>query len=201
MRPFICVLATFVAIASAGADDFSGPQFGQTEVAPAPFPGTGEPMPVPRASYQVVPGPMSQAESGASYSVPMPPGPTIESYHAGSFDDFSGEPTYSPTLPEGTYGPMMIEGAPLPTEMGVALYPHVRVVDPYSIAVDAVPTIIQVPDPCDPNCCVYIEVCFPTCRCPEVSVGPRGRRVWFDFGRREVVITSRANGVISVNYN
>lgn len=195
MRPFVCVLATLVAIASAGADDFSGPQFGQSEFAPAPFPGTGAPMPVPQASFQV-PGPMAQDDSGTIYSVPMPPAPTF-----GTVDDFSSEPTYSPTLEEGTYGPMLIEGAPLPTEMGVCLYPHVRVVDPHKVAVDSVPTIIQVPDPCNPCCCVYIEVCFPTCRCPEVSVGPLGRRVWFDFGRREVVVTSRANGVISVNYN
>ncbi len=185
MRTLLCVLGTFVCIASAGADDFQGPQLGDPTVAPAPFPGTSAPMPVPRASFQV--------EQAASYSVPMPPAPVIQSYQA--------DPSYSPALPEGTYGPMMIEGAPLPADPAFCLYQNVRVVDQRKIAVDAVPTIIQVPDPCNPCCCVYIEVCFPACNCPQVTVGPLGRRVWFDFGRRGVVVTSRANGVISVNYN
>jgi hypothetical protein len=141
-------------------------------------------MPVPRVGTQVNP---------AEYSVPLPPAPVIESTQA--------DPLYSPALPEGTYDGMTIEAAPLPADPAFCLYQNVRVFDPHKIAVGAVPTVIQVPDPCNPCCCVYIEVCFPTCRCPHVTVGPLGRRVWFDFGRREVVVTSRANGVIAVNYN
>lgn len=191
MKSLLCVLGTFVAIASAGADDFSGPRLGTPVPAPVPFPGTAEPMPVPRASYQVIP---DQPDAGTHYSVPMPPTPAIES-------QYGGESTYSPALTEGTYGPMMIEGTPLPASPVACLYPHVRVRDPNRIAACSVPTIIQVPDPCNPCCCVYIEVCFPTCCCPEVSFGPRGRRIIFDFGAREVVVTSRAGGIVWVNYN
>jgi hypothetical protein len=199
MKSLLCILGTFVCIATAAADDYrTGPRLGG-DPAPAPFPlpGTSDPIPVPRASYQVVPG---DAESGASYSVPMPPIPTVESYNAGAYDPAAVQ-SYSPALPEGTYSDMVIEGAPLPATMGVALYPNVRVNRPHNIDPCAVPTIIQVPDPCNPNCCVYIEVCFPTCTCPQVSVGPFGRRVRFDFGHSNVLVWSKANGVIAVNYN
>lgn len=186
MRTLLCVLGTFAAIATAGADDFSGPRLGVQAPAPVPFPGTAAPIPVPQASYQ--------PDAGTHYSVPMPPAPSIES-------QYGGESVYSPALSEGTYGPMLIQGAPLPSSTIPCLYPNVRVFDPHKVAHCAVPTIIQVPDPCNPCCCVYIEVCFPACRCPEVSFGPRGRRIRFDFGVREVVVTSRANGVVAVNYN
>ena len=124
---------------------------------------------MPRAAFA---GPTGRRLLGADAAAPV-----IESVQA--------DPTYSPALPEGTYGPMMIEGAPLPADPAFCLYENVRVVHPHQIADCAVPTIIQVPDPCNPCCCVFIEVCFPTCRCPQVTVGPLGRRMWFDFGRDE----------------
>lgn len=90
--------------------------------------------------------------------------------------------------------------APVVVATPVALYCNVRYKDQRNIAPCAVPTIVQVPDPCDPCCCVSVQICVPPCECPCVKVSKCGRKVSYDYGKYQVEITS-ARGRVTVDYD
>lgn len=91
--------------------------------------------------------------------------------------------------------------------VGAPLYHCVKYKDLDNIAPCAVPTVVQVKDPCacvDPCCpapCVSVEICAPPCPCgPRVTQNRDGSRVKYDYGKYQVEITSR-NGVVTVDYD
>lgn len=93
---------------------------------------------------------------------------------------------------------------PVATPIAVPVHANVRVRDRHNIAPCAVPTLVQVPDPCDPcgERCVNVEVCVPPCDCPDkVRVTRNGHKVRYDYGKYAVDITVRKTGVIVVDYD
>lgn len=107
--------------------------------------------------------------------------------------------------PIGPVGPAAYSRGPMPIAGGFPLFRRVKVKDPDHIHPCAVPTIVQVLDPCPPKCgscgprCVYVEICAPTWR-PEVKVRRDGRMVKYDYGDYKVIVTSK-DGYVKVNYN
>ena len=84
--------------------------------------------------------------------------------------------------------------------VGIPLYRNVRVIQRRNIHPCAVRKVVSVPDPCNPCCCVYIEICVPPCACECVTVNRRGDKVRFDYGRYAVDVTSR-RGRLLVDYD
>lgn len=82
----------------------------------------------------------------------------------------------------------------------VALYTNVRVKDQRNIAPCAVPTIVQVPDPCNDCGCVNVQICVPACEPVCVKTSKCGKKVKYDYGDYEVEITS-ARGRVIVDYD
>jgi hypothetical protein len=104
----------------------------------------------------------------------------------------------SPTpVPDQSY--VTAPAAPVVVSPAV-LYTNVRVKDRRNIAPCAVPTIVQVPDPCDPCCCVNVEICAPACPPVCVKTSKCGTKVKYDYGDYEVEITSR-RGRVTVDYD
>lgn len=86
----------------------------------------------------------------------------------------------------------------------VALFTDVRYHAVRNIAPCAVPTIIQVPDPCSKgSCCktcVNVEICAPPCDPKLVKVTHDGDRVRYDYGKYAVVARTVGNHVV-VHYH
>jgi hypothetical protein len=104
-----------------------------------------------------------------------------------------GEVTPVPDQPVSAT-PAVVTGAP------VELYCNVKYRDERNIAPCAVPMIVQVPDPCNPCCCVNVQICVPPCDCPCVKTSKCGRKVTYDYGKYRVQITSARNRVV-VDYD
>ncbi len=117
-----------------------------------------------------------------------------------------------PVTTEGT----IIEPIPAAPIQMVSLFECVRVKDPHHIHPCAVPTIVQIADPC-PKCntccdpcnpcaqcceqpCVSVQICVPPCGCPKVKTRRNGHYVKYDYGKYRIEITSR-NGVVTVDYD
>lgn len=105
----------------------------------------------------------------------------------------------SAPLPPHAYPPPALHA--YPAGPAPVLFTDVKVRDPRKIHPCAVPTIVEVPDPCDPCCTVCVEICAPPCelRC----VKPHGllkRQTRFDYGEYKVDVISR-NGKIIVDYD
>lgn len=104
----------------------------------------------------------------------------------------SSQSLYPPSTPMLTpqypVAPQPMVGQPVP------LFTNVRYRATRNIAPCAVPTIVQVADPCnrDRNCktCVNVEVCVPPCDPKDVHVTRDGNRVRYDYGKYAVVIRS-----------
>ena len=88
----------------------------------------------------------------------------------------------------------------LVTATPIAMYHNVKVKDRRNIAPCAVPTIVQVPDPCNPGCCVGVEICVPPCDKPCIKTSKCGTKVKYDYGKYAVEITS-ARGKVTVDYD
>lgn len=86
----------------------------------------------------------------------------------------------------------------------VALFADVRYHAVRNIAPCAVPTIIQVPDPCSKSscgkCCVNVEICAPPCDPKLVKVTRDGDRVRFDYGKYAVVAKTVGSHIV-VHYH
>ena len=127
---------------------------------------------------------------GQASGIPMPsqlspiPDPAFNQY-----------PAYLP--PSGavdpTYGSQII-GQPM------ELYSNVRYLGTSNISQCAVPTVIQVPDPCnrDKCCktCVNVQVCVPPCDPVKVKVTRDGNRVRYDYGKYSVVVRTVGDHVV-----
>lgn len=161
-----------------------------------------------------VPEPAPIPMAAPAYGGPTPAGYPIESVPT---------PVYPP-LPEypleGTpfAGPMSPIGPMLPGD-GFPLFDRVKYEDRDHIHPHAVPTIVQVLDPCsdkarggllrrlhaDDDCdacgpqCVFVEICVPP-GCPEIKVSRGGRKVKYDYGDYKVEILSK-DGVVYVDYD
>ena len=107
--------------------------------------------------------------------------------------------------PAGPMGPAAFSAGPHPGFGGYPLFSRVEVEDRHHIHPCAVPTIVQVLDPCADACdscgprCVYVEICVPP-GCPEIKVRRHGRKVKYDYGDYKVVVTSR-DGYVKVDYD
>ncbi len=88
----------------------------------------------------------------------------------------------------------VVPGAP------VEVYQNVKYRAVRNIAPCAVPTIIQVPDPCNKDACcktcVNVQVCVPPCEPSKVKVTRDGRNVKYDFGKYAVSVRSVGNHVV-----
>ena len=152
-------------------------------------PGGGTLAPVPDSSY------------GPTIAPPLPSGSSgvpIESFPpAGTMP-----PLGAPAVP---IGPAAFPAGPHSGFGGFPLFPRVEVEDRHHIHPCAVPTIVQVLDPCADACdscgprCVYVEICVPP-GCPDIKVRRHGRKVKYDYGDYKVVVTSR-DGYVKVDYD
>lgn len=113
----------------------------------------------------------------------------------------AAEPTLVMPVPDvqGTPVPyaeyLVVEPAP-----SIELFQRVRVRDSKNIHPCAVSKIVQVKDPCDKCCKVFIEICVPPCACETVRCFRDGDRIRFCYGKHTVDVTTRKNDVV-VNYN
>lgn len=88
----------------------------------------------------------------------------------------------------------------------MTLFPNVRYRATRNMSPCAVPIVVQVPDPCTPrnSCCprpcVNVEICVPSCGCPQVCVTRRGNKTTYDYGKYAVNVIS-LNGRIVVDYD
>lgn len=110
----------------------------------------------------------------------------------------AAEPT--PLAPEaqGTpvaYSEYVVEAAP-----AISLYTNVRVRDARNIHPCAVSRIVQVNDPCDKCCKVFVEICAPPCANETVRCFRNGNRIRFCYGKYSVDVITRRNDIV-VNYN
>ncbi len=77
----------------------------------------------------------------------------------------------------------------------IVLYTNVEYDDRDEIPRCAVPTVIAIPDPCNPGCCRYIEVCvIPDCE-PRVRTSPSGLKIRYYYGDFEIEITNKRRSV------
>ncbi|QDU43599.1 hypothetical protein Mal52_20750 [Symmachiella dynata] len=116
-----------------------------------------------------------------------------------------GEPVIEP-IPAG---PM--EAYPGGVVESFSLFQCVKVKDPHHIHPCAVPTIIQIADPCPKKCCdpcgeccaspcVNVQICVPPCGCPKIKTRRNGHYVKYDYGKYRIEVTSR-NGKVIVDYD
>jgi hypothetical protein len=108
--------------------------------------------------------------------------------------------------PEGAPAPTPLPAGAAPVGGPIGLYHCVKYSDVRNVHPCAVPTIVQVTDPCwDPDSCcpptcVSVEICVPPCACLEVKHSKDGRKVKYDYGEYEVELVSR-NGKVFVDYD
>ena len=106
-----------------------------------------------------------------------------------------------PALPPLEELPSQAAPYSAPAVQPVALYRNVKYRDERKMHPCAVPTIVQVPDPCNPCCCVNIQICAPPCECLCVRRGGLlGRKIVFDYGKYQVDVRNR-NGCLIVDYD
>jgi hypothetical protein len=106
----------------------------------------------------------------------------------------SPNPLSTPTLTPQPQYPVITQPGYSVVGQPMELFRDVRYRGQRNVAPDAVPTILQVADPCnrDRCCktCVNVEVCAPPCDPKCVRVTRDGNKVRYDFGRYEIVIKS-----------
>lgn len=152
---------------------------------PLAAPGGSAPLPLPSQSfYPATPG----------EPVPLPNGP-MPGYPAPGYA-VEGYPMAGPVNPVG------------PGLDGFPLFERVKYEDLDHIHPCAVPTIVQVLDPCAPadpcvGCgprCVYVKICVPPNQCPRIKVEHHGRKVKYKFDDYQVEVESK-NGYVEVDYD
>jgi len=137
-----------------------------------------------------------QSETVQPYSGTVQPySGTVQPYSAtvqpysGTVQPYSGTVQPYPAIIQPS-GPVV--GLPVP------LFSDVRFRATRNIAPCAVPTIIQVADPCDKYCkrCVNIEVCAPPCNPKDVKVTRDGNRVRYDYGKYAIVAHTAGDHIV-----
>ena len=115
-------------------------------------------------------------------------------------------PLNQPPLNQYTPGPYSVQ-SPSPAPSGyvvsgapVEIYQNVKYRGQRNIAPCAVPTVIQVPDPCNKDACcktcVNVQVCVPPCEPHKVKVTRDGNKVHYDYGKYAVTVRSIGNHVV-----
>lgn len=134
---------------------------------------------------------VASAQAVAQDQIPAPT-PTVP-YQAGPAyaDEIAPPPShaYPPALQSYPAGPSPV------------LFTDVKVRHPRKIHPCAVPTIVEVPDPCDPCCTVLVEICAPPCELH--CVKPHGllkRQTRFDYGEYKVDVIPR-RGRLIIDYD
>ncbi len=154
-----------------------------------------------RAMRSALPLSIGPALTGQVNSIPMPaplspvPDPV---YSEPSY----GSPAYSspaqPSFSQYPSGPVEY-GYTLAPPTAVA-YQNVKYRGTRNIAPCAVPTLVQVPDPCNKNACckscVNVEICVPPCDPRKVKVTHDGNKVRYDYGKYAVSVRSIGNHVV-----
>lgn len=159
----------------------------------APMVGAGEPR-VVRVTHPLSLAPALMGQN--DIALPPPLSPVPDPGYAPS-TQYAPSAPYSPSpYPVQAPAPSgyVISGAP------VEIYQNVKYRAPRNIAPCAVPTIIQVPDPCNKDACcktcVNVQVCVPPCDPHKVRVTRDGRNVRYDFGKYAVSVRSIGNHVV-----
>lgn len=145
---------------------------------------------------------VATAEVSAQNSLPAPyPTPSGEVVPPAS-QPYEVHPSAPQSYPAPSYPApgYVAPGYGVPAQP-VALYRNVKVRDARKIHPCAVPTIVEVPDPCNPCCTVCVEICAPPCalRC----VKPHGllkRQTRFDYGEYKVDVIPRF-GKLIIDYD
>lgn len=145
-------------------------------------------------------------ERAGRVALPLSFGPALVGQN-----DIALPPQLSP-VPDPGYAPS-VQYAPTPnaypapapsgyvvTGAPVEIYQNVKYRAARNIAPCAVPTVIQVPDPCNKDACcktcVNVQVCVPPCDPLKVRVTRDGRNVRYDFGKYAVSVRSIGNHVV-----
>ena len=112
----------------------------------------------------------------------------------------SGSYVVPSPVPYGVQSPPLSEPGFVIASPGAEIYQNVRYRAVRNIAPGAVPTVVQVPDPCsrDACCktCVNVQICVPPCDPQRVRVSRDGNRVRYDFGKYAVSVRSTGKQVV-----
>ena len=120
------------------------------------------------------------------------------------------DPGYAPSgqLPLNQYSPNPYSAVPsvgVPSGYAISggpveIYQNVKYRAVRNIAPCAVPTVIQVPDPCNKDACcktcVNVQVCVPPCEPHKVKITRDGKNVRYDYGKYAVNVRSIGNHVV-----
>ena len=103
-------------------------------------------------------------------------------------------------IPDTPPAPSALTPVPSYSAQPIVLYTNVKYDDVDEVPRCAVPTVIAIPDPCNPGCCRYIQVCvIPDC-VPRVKTSPSGRKIRYYYGDFEIEITNKPN-YVEVEYD
>lgn len=154
---------------------------GQTSASTVPaLSPTPDPVYTPGVESTIV---QTRAVDGPS--VPSPTPSVLPIIPAPATRTLVPQPEYSPAAP-------------------LELYPDVRYRGLRNVAPCAVPTIIQVPNPCiKDRClrnCVNVQVCVPPCDPAQVRVTRDGSRVRYDYGKYAVLVRTVGDRIV-VSYD
>ena len=107
--------------------------------------------------------------------------------------------TYTPGTGDTVYG-LSSPSAYAIAAPGAEIYQNVKYRGTRNIPPCAVPTVIQVPDPCNKNSCcktcVNVQVCVPPCDPKCVKVTHDGNKVRYDYGKYAVTVRSIGHHVV-----
>ena len=139
---------------------------------------------------------IAPALTGQVGSIPMPTqlSPTPDPIYSTPAQQPMSSP-YSVNSPElGSYSEGLVSGFP------VEIYKNVKYRGVRNIAPCAVPTIIQIPDPCNKDACckscVNVKVCVPPCEPEQVKITRTGNKVRHDYGKYAVTVHSIGHHVV-----
>lgn len=133
--------------------------------------------------------------------LPPPLSPVPDPLYSRSVQQTSQQVVVDPAAPVVSEP---VTGTIIPTPE-ISLYTNVRYRAVRNIAPCAVPTIIQVADPCNKvTCCkncVSIEVCAPPCDPSCVKVTRDGDKVCYDYGKYSIVARTVGNHIVVHYYD
>jgi hypothetical protein len=150
-----------------------------------------------RSMRSTLPMSVGPALTGQVNSIPLPPplSPVPDPVYT--------EPAYSaPAQPMLNQYPSsgIVEYDYILAPPTAVVYQNVKYRGTRNIAPCAVPTIVQVPDPCNKKACckscVNVEICVPPCDPRKVRVTHDGNKVRYDYGKYAVSVRSIGSHVV-----
>ena len=150
-----------------------------------------------------LPSGVAPALLGQASDIPMPSplSPVPDPYYSPSGSPSGQIPLNQyPSSPYSTQSPIVSEPAYGLASPSLELYHNVKYRGVRNISPCAVPTVVQVPDPCnrDASCktCVNVQICVPPCDPKKVKVTRDGNKVRYDYGKYAVAVKSVGNHVV-----